>query len=995
MKHKKALAVFVWLLLFVNLALPQAAQPTTQQTAAQTPQAATAQATQTAKAPRAIEFADVASWKRIQQPTVSNDGQFFAYRLVPNEGDSEVIVKRLSDNKEWKFPAGETSFFAPLAFSEDSKWVAFATAPTAKETKKLRKDRKTVYNKAVLVSLGSDKKIEFEKVKRFAFSGEQSNWLALHRNGAEAPAGGAPSPFPTPGAPPAGGGAAPDRPTGSDLILYELASSNQLNIGNVSEFAFDKKGQWMAFTIDAQDKVGNGVQIRNMSSGAIQPLESDKAVYRNLNWTENGDAFAVLKGEEDKKFEDKLYSVVGFKNLSASPMQKITFNPKDDKNFPAGMSISANRTPTWTDDLNAFIFGITTLKKKEGADKPEAKEGEEKPDPRAAMMAAMKKDDEPEKPDMVIWHWKDKRLQSQQQVQEGFDKNFSYTSIYRIDEKKFIRLADDTVRQVNIAPKQNWAAGVDISEYEWMGNLDGRRFQDIYVIDLKTGTRKLAVKKTTNMFGPSPDGTHFLYYDDGNFFTYDMAAGKSYNITKGVAANFYNDEDDHNIVKPARFPLGWTKDGASVLLSDGWDIWNVAAHGGQATNLTVNGKKEQIRYRNRFRLDPDEKGVDLSKPMYVATFGEWTKKSGLSRIEGGKPGANVLLWDDAGYNSVMKAKNADKYFYTRETFEAYPDVYVADASLKNGQRLTEAVAQQKNFLWSSGSKIIDYTSAKGDKLQGALFLPANYEPGKSYPTIVYIYEKLSQGLNFYTPPSVGGFNKSLYTSQGYAVLMPDIVYKINDPGMSAVWCVLPALEAAVKTGVVDRNRVAIHGHSWGGYQTAFLVTQTDAFKAAVAGAPLTNMISMYSSIYWNSGSANQPIFESSQGRFTSGYWDNIEAYARNSPVYHAKNVKTPLIILHNDKDGAVDWNQGIEYYNTLRRLQKPVIMLQYKGENHGLAKLENRKDYSVRMLEFFDHLLKGKPAPQWLQEGVPHLKIKEHLEERAKEAKEKPEFDNQ
>jgi dipeptidyl aminopeptidase/acylaminoacyl peptidase len=280
-------------------------------------------------------------------------------------------------------------------------------------------------------------------------------------------------------------------------------------------------------------------------------------------------------------------------------------------------------------------------------------------------------------------------------------------------------------------------------------------------------------------------------------------------------------------------------------------------------------------------------------------------------------------------------------------------------------------------------------------LQGALYLPANYEEGKSYPTIVYIYEKLSQGLNGFTSLTANGFNKSLYTSQGYAVFMPDIVYKINDPGMSAVWCVLPALDAAVKTGVVDKTKVAIHGHSWGGYQTAFLVTQTDAFKAAVAGAPLTNMISMYSSIYWNTGSANQPIFESSQGRFTTGYWDNVEAYTRNSPVYHAKNVKTPLIILHNDKDGAVDWNQGIEYYNTLRRLGKPVVMLQYKGENHGLAKLENRKDYTVRMLEFFDHHLKGKPAPAWLQEGVPHLKLKDHLEERARDAKERPEFDNQ
>ncbi len=214
--------------------------------------------------------------------------------------------------------------------------------------------------------------------------------------------------------------------------------------------------------------------------------------------------------------------------------------------------------------------------------------------------------------------------------------------------------------------------------------------------------------------------------------------------------------------------------------------------------------------------------------------------------------------------------------------------------------------------------------------------------------------------------------------------MPDIRYHVNDPGMSAAWCVLPALEAAVSAGVVDPDRVGLHGHSWGGYQTAFLVTQTDQFRAAVAGAPLTDLVSMYSSIYWNTGSANQPIFESSQGRFTGDFLDQPDAYLRNSPVFQARKVTTPLMILHNDKDGAVDFNQGIEYFNILRRLRKPVVMLQYEGENHGLAKAENQRDYSVRMREFFDHHLKGEPAPPWLADGVERIDLERHLEERAR-----------
>ena len=939
-------------------------------------------ATTQSATPRPIELKDILAWKRIAAPVVSNDGQWFAHRIAPAEGDGEVVLRRLSDGKEWRFAVGEAPAFGgnpfaegpvsrELAFSEDSKWFAFTVYPGFREAKRLKKERKPLQNKVTLLNLATEKKTEFEKVKRFAFAGENAAWLALHKYGAE-PAG-------PPAAAPAAGQPAPERPAGSDLLLHELASGNQLNIGNVSDFAFNKKGDWCAWTIDAAEKSGNGIQARNMTTGAVLPLESDKAVYKGLNWTEKGEALAAVKGVDDKAWEDKLYSVVAF-NFTAATPQKTVFDPREDKSFPAGLTISPNRNPAWTDDLSAVLFGIHEVRKKKDTPGNKPKDGEAKPD-----TAAMKKpEDEAEKPDLVLWHWKDKRMQPQQQVEEGRDKNFSYLSIYRVAEKKFIRLADEELRQVTAAPKQMYAIGYDQRDYELTGNLDGRRYQDLYVVDLKTGTRRLAVKKNRWSFAPSPDGTHFLYYDDGQFFTYDMTAGQSYNITAKVPTSFVNEEDDHNVVKPPTQVMGWAKDGRSVLLTDNWDIWNVPVHGGQAVNLTVNGKKDRIRYQMRFRLDPDEKGIDLNAPVYLRAYGEWTKKGGIARLENGK--TKMLAWDDAQYSGLMKARNAEAYFFTRETFQDYPDYYLADASLSNGRKITTANPQQKDFLWSSGSRLIEYTSAKGDKLQGALFLPANYQPGKSYPTIVYIYEKLSQGLNAYTQPTANGFNKSVYTSNGYAVLMPDITYKVNDPGMSAVWCILPALKAAIETGVVDKDHVALHGHSWGGYQTAFTITQTDAFRAAIAGAPLTDMISMYNLIYWNTGSGNMSIFESSQGRFTGSPVEVPEAYIRNSPIWHAKNVKTPLMILHNDKDGAVDFTQGIEYYSTLRRMQKPVVMLQYKGENHGLRVPANMKDYTVRMKEFFDHHLMGKPAPKWLQDGVPLLKLKDHLDERQKDA---------
>ncbi|MBA3948493.1 MAG: S9 family peptidase, partial [Acidobacteria bacterium] len=449
-------------------------------------------------------------------------------------------------------------------------------------------------------------------------------------------------------------------------------------------------------------------------------------------------------------------------------------------------------------------------------------------------------------------------------------------------------------------------------------------------------------------------------------------------------ASFVNVESDLNVVDPPRFPWGWSADSRSVLLSDGWDVWQVPAAQGTPVNLTGNGTKDQVRYQQRFTLDPDERGIDLTKPVYVRTFGEWTKKNGIARIDPGKAGAKSVLWGDASFNRLSRAKHADVLVYTKETRAAAPDFYATTAAFGDGKKVSDVAPDQKNFAWSSDAMLLEYTSDKGRKLTGSLFLPANYEKGKTYPMVVYIYERLTQGHNTYARPTQNGFNRSAYTSNGYAVLMPDITYHVNDPGMSAVWSVVPAVKAAVATGIVDEGRVGLQGHSWGGYQTSFLVTQTDIFKAAVAGAPLTNMISMYSLIYKNTGVTNGMIFESSQGRFSSGYSDNWEAYARNSPVYHAQNVKTPLMILHNDKDGAVDFTQGIEYFNTLRRMDKPVILLEYPGENHGLAVPANQRDYTVRMKEWFDHYLKDAPAPDWMKEGIPRLKMDEHLKSRMK-----------
>jgi dipeptidyl aminopeptidase/acylaminoacyl peptidase len=963
---------------------------------------------------KSLNVEDVTAWKNISTTALSKDGQWFASRVAPQEGDAELVVRNIASGKETKFPLGEVGAPAgggggaavfgggSLQFSDDSKWIAFTTNPLRAEAQRLRRQRRPVQSSVTVVNLANGEKKDYPNIRRFAFNGDSASHIALQRAPAQPAGGGGGAAAATGGgrgrgAAPAGAeGGSDNRPRGTDLILRELAGGAELNVGNVSEFAFTRDGKLLATVIDATDKIGNGVQLHNMMTGTVTSLDSDAANYERVTWTEKGDGLTVLKGKEDRAYTDRMYSIVGFTGFGAGEPKKIVFDPSKDKSFPEGFAISGNRAATWNEQMDAFVFGIAEPRKKTtpaGPAQPGAPAAEGDDAPRPGADGANNNNDADEKVDLVLWHWKDSRLQSQQQVQENSDRNFSYLSMYYVGPQKFVRLADDELRNVSLAPKHKFAIGTDDREYELMGNLDGRRFRDVYVVNPATGERTLALKRARWYNGPSPDGTSFLYYEDGNFFVYDMASGKSKNITMGVPASFIDTEDDHNIVKPPTSSMGWVKGGKAVLLSDNWDIWQVPVDGGQAINLTVNGRKEQIRYQQRLPLEPPDdrdEGIDLSQPQYFRVYGEWTKKSGIGRLDPGKPGLTNVLWGDAAYSRLMKAENADVMLYTKETALEPPDYYATDSKFGEPKRLTDMRPQVAQFNWTPGVQLVNYTCDKGDKLQAALYLPANYEKGKSYPTMVYFYEKMSQTAHQFGTPSSNGFNKSVYTSNGYAVLIPDIVYKVNDPGMSAVWCMVPAVKAAIATGVVDAKKVGITGHSWGGYQTSFLVTQTDIFAAAVAGAPLTNMISMYSLIYKNSGGSNGAIFESSQGRFKGGYWDNWDAYYRNSPVFFAKNVKTPLMILHNDKDGAVDFTQGVEYYNTLRRMGKPVIMLEYVGENHGLARRPNQRDYTVRMKEFFDHHLKGAPAPDWMVNGVPRLKMEEHLKERNKKAEPAP-----
>jgi dienelactone hydrolase len=1012
----------------IALALPLVTLPIAHLTPARLHAQATAEAAASAAAPtapRSIGLPDIKTWNTIRQTALSGDGKWFAYVISPVEGNATLIVRSTTEGAtESRIPVGENG--GAIVISGDSKWLGYIVAPNHVDSSARGRragrtgggdsgntrgggagapnvalqtgdsTRRTPVNKFVLMRLASGEKTEFDRIRGFQFNGENPTWVALtgYPPNASATTGQAGAAGGRAGGPPA---ALPNAVGGANVILYSLETGERFNMGSVGQFAFDESGDWLAYTMETPDQVGNGVQLRNMKTSVARALDSEPMVYRHLAWTDSSRALGVMRGKIDEARRDTAFSLVAFTQFGANgPAKRLTFDPNGRQDFPKDWKLASDRAPRYATDLSAVFFGIREGVRP-GAGRAAATAAIQSGAPGAGgtinQANAGRGAGANDEVSLILWHKNDPRLQSQQIVQEQADRSFNYLSQYRFPEDRFMQLVADSMRSITITPGDKYAYGTDNRDYQQQASYSGRNYMDVYRVDLSTGTSTLLMKKKPAIgpMMPSPDGRKVLFWGrDGHYWVVDLATGDSVNITRGVPTSFIDTEDDHNnLFPPPLPPRGWAKDNSAVLLYDDWDVWMVPVNpgSGHAVNLTGDGRRRQVRYNRSYQFDVAAagrfggpgSGIDLSKPLYFGTYGEWTKKEGLSRVDPGKPGAQQLVFDTARLN-VTKARNADTFVYTRQNFAEFPDYHVFKDGFKTEYRITDVNPQMKDLAWSSGTKLIDYRSDKGDRLQGALYLPANYQPGKKYPMLVTIYEKRSQNMrSFVSPTDTRAPDPSLYTSRGYVVFDPDIVYRVNDPGMSAVWSVVPAVKAAIATGIVDPAKVGLWGHSWGGYQTAFLVTQTNIFKAAIAGAPLTDLVSMYSSVYWNTGGTNQAIFESSQGRFAGNFIDNYDAYIRNSPAFHAKNVKTPLIILHNDKDGAVDFNQGITYFNTLRQLGKDVILLEYQGENHGLSRPANQRDYATRMGEWFDYHLTGAPPADWIIKGVPRIKMAEHL----------------
>ncbi len=896
---------------------------------------------------------------------LSPDGKWVAYGINRVNGNNELRVTNLASGA-----VKTAAFGAQAAWSSDSRWLAYSIGYSETQTDRMRTNNQPVHNKLGLMNLSTGDQTVIDDVESFAFS-PTGGWLAMRQYAAErgGTGGGGRGAAPTGGGRGGRGGrgaAAEDNAPGATLVLRQLATGRDTAFGNVSEFAWQDvkmRGALLAMAISTGEKTGNAIQLFDSQTGTLRVLDSSGASYSNLAWRKDSSDLAALKSKSDDTHDGPAYILMAWTHLGESPEFARVYDPTADEKFPAGLRTVSFRRPSWSDDGNAIFVGLARWYPKPPAPRRAGRGGDN---------ADSTDDDADDKPAVDVWNWRDTEVMAHQVKNAAQNGRRSMLAAWHLDSGALVPLAKaEETEQVTPIRHSKLAYLAEWKEYAMERSI-GRPFADIYLVDEATGTRtRIKTKLPEDRYlQASPGGRYLLYVENDDYYIVDLNTQAAVNITKNVKTSFIDKESDETVKQKPPFGVaGWTKNDAEVILYDKFDLWKITPDGAHATRLT-DGAAEQVRHRY-VRLSPDAETIDLDKPVYLSLFGIWTKKSGYAVLKPGASGPERLVFADKAVERLAKAADAPVYDYVAESFEESPNLYVADAGLKDARRITDTNPFQSKYAWGH-NELIEYKSSAGTRLQGILTYPAGYEAGKKYPMIVYMYEKLSDGLHRYNAPSERSYySVAAMMSHGYFVLQPDIIFQKREPGLSVADCVTAAVKKVQEKGMVDK--VGIVGHSWGGFDASFLATHTTIFSAAVAGAPITDLISNYGNHHWSSGIAETDHIETGQQRMEVPLYEDLQAYIRNSAVFGVSTMTTPLMIEVGDADGTVFYHQGIELYNIARRAGKNVVLLVYGGEDHGLRKRADQVDYSRRIFAWFGHYLKGEAAEKWITEGQSYL----------------------
>ncbi len=897
-------------------------------------------------------------WQSIGMKELSNNGSWVAYQVNAQESDNTLNFFGLKTDKNLSFHRGEQS-----VFTADSKFAVFKIRPFYKDLKlvriKKKKEHEIAKDSIGILNLATNQVEKLPNIKSFKTPKKGGSLLAYLLEKEEAKNDKKDKSDSTKKkdkvAKPAG---KDKKDTPLELVLRNLISGQKKSFKNVMNYEFSENGKQLIFSTkqekkDSLDKTKYGVFLVNTTTFAQKQLVDTIGDFKQFAFDELANKVAFVGTSDEEKKENKTYYL--YYSATNNPQQ---IKKSELLGLKKDWQVSENRQPKFSKDGNSLFIGLM---------------------PKLAEKDTTLIADDYAKVD--VWSYKDDFIQPQQLKNLEREKKRSYLSVIDLSNPvKVTQLADLDMNQVEILNEgnSNFALGTSDNAYRLSSNWDVTGRKDYYIINTKTGQRELFAKALTGKVEMSPNGKFAVFYnaENGLWSSYNIEKKETKVLNKKLKVKFYDEENDSPTLAQEYGIAYFTDNDETVLIKDRYDIWEFDLVGNRRPENMTNGfgRKHNITFDIN-QLNDDIKTLNRDNLVYLGAFNNQNKQSGVYQtiISKAKNPEEVVMSNTWGTQKMTKALNANEFIYTKESFQNSPDVYVS-TNFKDEKKISAINPQQKDYLWGNG-ELVTWKTYSGKDATGVVYKPENFDPNKKYPMIVYFYEKLSDNLNRYQAPAPtpSRINHTYFVSNDYIVFTPDISYTIGHPGKSAEDYINSGVEALKKNTWVNGSKIAIQGQSWGGYQVAHLITTTNMYAAAWTGAPVVNMTSAYGGIRWGTGMSRQFQYEQTQSRIGKTLWEAPELYIENSPLFNMPKVTTPVVIMHNDEDGAVPWYQGIEMFMALRRLQKPVWMLNYNGDDHNLIKRANKNDIQQRQVQFFDHYLKDKPAPKWMTEGVPAI----------------------
>ncbi len=872
-------------------------------------------------------------WNRMVERAISANGEWALYVYGPEDGDTELRVTSLSSDTEWAAERGSSA-----KFTHDGRFVIFKIKPPKSVVRQAEEDdvqdARMPKDSLGILDLESGAIVRIPGVSSFEIPEEAGGWVAYLHEKIDAESD---TTDETPSSP------------GNPVTLRNLATGEETLFPAATDYVLSGDGRFFVYSASKVDSTADGIFLVDTDTGRVDTLLSGPGEYLQASFDEAGAQMAFLSSRE---VEDTNSTATSLHLWSEETLGVETLASPESEAVPNGWVVGTGASVDFSKDGMRLFFGTA----------PRAV-----PDPEDAI-----------KVKLDVWNWQDPLLQPMQLQNLEREKNRTYLAVIHLDDRRIVQLASEVVPDVEVGRdgEADFALGISNMPYRQEISWDYPGRYDAWGIDVQTGERRLLVDGIRSRPSLSPDAQYILWWD-GNALAWMALAteGKEpVNLTAAIPHPVHRELHDRPSTPGAYGIGGWTSGDELALIYDDFDVWAVDPLGVKPPMSVTGGHGRTSGLRLRLVKLDDEPAWEPSGEILLSAFNTNSKVSGFFEMDSLSDSDDLeeLVMANRRFTTPQKAEDSDRLLFTRESFVEFPDVWVSGPDMDDMRPISDVNPQQAEYVWGT-AELVEWTSLDGIQLKGILYKPDGFDPAKRYPMLVYFYERMSDRLHQYRPPETArsSISFSFYVSRGYIVFVPDIPYRVGYPGESALHAVVPGVTKLLETGFVQEDAIGVQGHSWGGYQIAYMISETDLFAAAEAGAPVSNMTSAYGGIRWGSGMSRMFQYERTQSRIGGSLWEYPLRYIDNSPLFQADKINTPLLMLHNDEDGAVPWYQGIELFVALRRLGSPVWMLNYNGEAHGLRNYENKRDFAIRMQQFFDHYLKGAPAPVWMERGIP------------------------